>query len=163
MDNESKVDQTQEDENQNTNTTEKQTNDTEVAATKEQSSGGSGSSTSLEPNIAGLLCYLVWPITSIIFLIIEKENRFVRYHAWQSLMTSASIIVIYIVVTIVLTVLAFIPWVGLLFGLLGTLFYLLASIGTFVLWIYLMIQAYNNKEPKLPFVGNFSENQVNKQ
>src|SRR5690625_3042137 len=116
MDNESKVDQTQEDENQNTNTTEKQTNDTEVAATKEQSSGGSGSSTSLEPNIAGLLCYLVWPITSIIFLIIEKENRFVRYHAWQSLMTSASIIVIYIVVTIVLTVLAFIPWVVLLFG-----------------------------------------------
>jgi len=53
-----------------------------VEATKE-----TGSSTGLKPNVAGLLCYLgVW-VTGIIFLIIERKNKLVRFHAMQSLVT----------------------------------------------------------------------------
>jgi hypothetical protein len=42
-------------------------------------------STGLEPNVAGLLCYLVGWITGLVFILIEKENQFVRFHAMQSI------------------------------------------------------------------------------
>ena len=44
---------------------------------------GQSQGTGLAPNIASLLCYICMPITSIVFLIIEKENQDVRFHAWQ--------------------------------------------------------------------------------
>ena len=47
----------------------------------------SGPSTSLKPNVAGLLCYLGAWVSGIIFLIIERKNRVVRFHAMQSLIT----------------------------------------------------------------------------
>lgn len=46
-----------------------------------------GSTTSLKPNVAGLLCYLGFWVTGIIFLFIEKKDRLVRFHAMQSLVT----------------------------------------------------------------------------
>ena len=44
-------------------------------------------SVGLQANVAGLLCYLVGWITGLIFFLIEKENKFVRFHALQSLIT----------------------------------------------------------------------------
>jgi uncharacterized membrane protein len=46
-----------------------------------------GSSTSLKPNTASMLCYLGFWVTGIVFLIIEKKNKLVRYHAMHSLVT----------------------------------------------------------------------------
>ncbi len=46
-----------------------------------------GSTTGLEPNVAGLLCYLGAWITGIIFLVIEQKSKFVRFHALQSIVT----------------------------------------------------------------------------
>ena len=43
------------------------------------------SSTGLQPNVAGALSYLLGIITGVLFLVIEKENRFVRFHAAQSI------------------------------------------------------------------------------
>jgi uncharacterized membrane protein len=48
-------------------------------APENQSTRGTG----LQPNIAGLLCYLLGWITGIIFLIIEKEDKFVKFHAYN--------------------------------------------------------------------------------
>src|SRR5690625_5287434 len=125
---------------------------------KEASNTDSG----MDQNLAGSLCYVVGLITGIIFLFIEKENRFVRYHAWHSIIVYASIIVLFILLTILSTVVAVIPLVGWILSILGTLLGVVLGLGSFVLWIYLMYQAYQGKMVKLPFAGDFAEKQLNK-
>lgn len=105
------------------------------------------STMSMEPNIAGALCYLVGFITGIIFLLLEKENRFVRFHAMQSIVTYGFFFVLGFV-------LSFIPIIGWLISL------LLAPLG-FILWILLMYKAYQGEMFKLPVVGDFAEQQIN--
>jgi uncharacterized membrane protein len=102
----------------------------------------------IQQNIAGLLCYLAWWVTGIIFLIIEKENKFVRFHAWQSIFTFAAI-------TIIQIILAFIPIIG---WILSIIIWILSVI----LWIVCMMRAYRGESFKLPIVGNMAENQVKK-
>ena len=67
-------------------------------------------SSGMQQNVAGLLCYLAWWVTGIIFLIIEKENKFVRFHAWQSIFTFGAI-------TIIQIILSFIPIIGWILGI----------------------------------------------
>lgn len=105
-------------------------------------------SSGLDENIAGLLCYLAWFITGVIFLVIEKENRFVRLHALQSIILSVILFILNIVLTAI-------PLIGWIIGLLLTPLYV-------VLWIFLMWKAYQGKWFKLPVVGNMAENQVDK-
>lgn len=110
----------------------------------EQNNSPTGSG--LQPNVAGLLCYLGGWITGIIFLVIEKENKFVRFHAVQS-------IIVFGVYTVLAIILGFIPIVGWILGIVfGIIF--------FILWIVLMMKAYNGQLYKLPIVGNIAENQV---
>lgn len=108
-----------------------------------------GSTTSLEPNIAGLLCYLATWITGLIFILIEKENKFVRFHAMQSIVTFGALFVAYIV----FMGLGFIPVIGLLFDVMSWILAVLA----FVLWIVLMIKAYQGERFKLPIAGDIAE------
>lgn len=108
-----------------------------------------GSTTSLEPNVAGLLCYLLTWITGLIFILIEKENKFVRFHAMQSIVTFGAIFAAYIV----FMGLGFIPVIGLLFDILSWILLVLA----FVLWIVLMIKAYQGERFKLPIAGDIAE------
>ncbi len=96
-------------------------------------------STGLEANVAGLLCYVGWWISGLVFILIEKENKFVRFHAMQSIIVFAAINIIWIP-------LQFIPFVGWLIWALN-----------FVLWIVLMIKAYQGTMYKLPWAGNLAE------
>ena len=96
----------------------------------------------LDPNVAGLLCYLVGWITGIIFLILEKENKFVRFHAMQSIVTFGAITIVNV----------FLFWVPILGWLLGVL--------AFILWVVLMVKAYQGQMYKLPIAGDFAEKQV---
>jgi len=114
-----------------------------------QATKATGSTTSLEPNVAGLLCYLATWVTGLIFILIEKENKFVRFHAMQSIVTFGAIFVAYIV----LMGLGFIPAIGLLFDILSWIMLVLA----FVLWIVLMIKAYQGERFKLPIAGDIAE------
>ncbi len=100
----------------------------------------------IDENIEGLLCYVLGFITGILFLILEKENRFVRFHAMQS---TATFIVLF-VVSIVFGIIPFIGWV------ISPLIWLL----TLILWLLLMYKAYKGEKYKLPVVGDFAENQV---
>jgi uncharacterized membrane protein len=110
---------------------------------KKQKVTGSGSTTGLEPNIAGLLCYLgVW-ITGIIFLILEEKNRFVRFHAMQSIVTFGTL-------TVAAGLLGWIPFVG---GFFRTVFAVLG----FILWIVLMVKAYQGELFKVPLAGEVAE------
>jgi uncharacterized membrane protein len=99
--------------------------------------------------VAGLLCYVLGWITGIIFLLIEKENDFVRFHATQSIVTFGA----FTVVIAVLGLLAMIPYIGILFTILQGLIGLLA----FVCWIVLMVKAYRGERYRLPWAGDFAE------
>lgn len=102
----------------------------------------------MQQNIEALLCYLgVW-VTGIIFLIIEKENKFVKFHAIQSLITFLALVIIQYII-------GWIPFIG---GLISTLIWPLQL----VLWVLLMYKAYKGEMFKLPVVGEVAEQQANK-
>src|SRR5690625_2448986 len=106
------------------------------------------SSLNLDQNLAGLLSYLGMVVTGIIFLIIEKKNKFVRFHAMQSICFFAAI-------WIATFVLGFIPFIGwMLSGLI--------SFAGFIGWIVLMFKAYNNEYYKVPIIGDYAEDFLNK-
>src|SRR5437899_4364801 len=95
------------------------------------SSGGTG----LSPNVAGLLCYLFGWIGGLVFLLIEKENREVKFHAWQSIALSVAVVALYIVVVIISVILAVVH-----LGFLAFLLYLVLYGGFLVVWIMLMVR-----------------------
>ena len=107
---------------------------------------GEKTSTGMEQNIAGLLCYVLGWITGLIFYLIEKDNKFVRFHAMQS-------IVVFGALTVVSIILGVIPVIGWIIGwLLGVL--------ALILWIVLMVKAYQNQWYKLPIAGDFAEKHI---
>jgi uncharacterized membrane protein len=106
------------------------------------------SSTGLSANVAGLLCYVLAWVTGIIFVVLEKKSTFVKFHAWQSIMTFG-------VLTVAELILAWIPFVGWILSI-------LIGILMFVLWIILMIQAGTGKMWKVPWAGDWAEKQASK-
>ena len=114
-------------------------------------------STGIEPNIAATLSYILGLVTGIIFYVLEKDNKYVRFHAAQSIATSVIIIVISIGVSMLSSILVFIPVLGWLAVLILTLG---LSIGTFILWVLLLIKAYQGEEWELPVAGGFARRMV---
>ena len=114
----------------------------------------------LQPNIAGLLCYVGFWITGIIFLVIEKKSQFVKFHAWQSIMTFGILTVVQVIISILgaiaLTTFSFGLW-GFA-HIVGIIVWLL----TVGLWIALMVLAYSGKMWKLPWIGNWAERRASK-
>ncbi|MFC1871315.1 DUF4870 domain-containing protein [Chloroflexota bacterium] len=99
--------------------------------------------TNLEPNVAGLLCYLgIW-VTGIIFLILEQRSRFVRFHAIQS-------IIVFGFLFIADAILSQIPLVGWFFGF-------IIGISAFILWIVLMVKAYHGELYVVPLAGDLAQ------
>ena len=101
----------------------------------------------LEANLAAALSYLVGFVTGIIVLLMEKENRFVRFHAMQSTLVFAGIVVLDILLQIV-------PILGAL------VVFLLVIPASAILWLFLMFKAYQGEEFKLPFVGQIAADKV---
>lgn len=104
---------------------------------------GEKTSMGLEQNVAGLLCYVLGWVTGLIFFLMEKENQFVRFHAMQSIIVFGGLTVIGIVINVI--------------PLLGWVISSLLSLLAFVLWILLMVKAYQNTWYKLPWVGDLAE------
>ena len=119
------------------------------------------SSTNLKPNTAGLLCYLGGWVTGIVFLIIERKNRIVRFHAMQSLVTFG---ILCLVMAIANTVRS---WVTVTDPVWDWFFYpqLVAAnvvfgvfmVITIVLWIVLMYQTYHGRLLKLSLFGDMAQ------
>jgi uncharacterized membrane protein len=114
-----------------------------IEAEQKQRMAAGGSSTGLEPNVAGLLCYLGGWISGIIFLVIEQKNKFVRFHALQSIVTFAAL-------TVAGALLGWIPYAGVVFGI-------IIGILAFVLWVVLMVKAYQGELYKVPLAGQVAE------
>lgn len=104
----------------------------------------------LAENVAGLLCYAVGWITGIIFLLIDKRP-FVKFHAAQSIVVFGGLTVLKIGGGMIIT------FGGLLgFGMWAALSMLIGLVA-FVLWILLMVKAYQHELFKLPVVAAIAE------
>jgi uncharacterized membrane protein len=108
----------------------------------------------MAPNVAGLLCYVpccIGLVFSVVAVIVEKQSRFVRFHALQSLLLHGVFIVLAIAVQILNAVLAVtgLGILGVLIGLLG----LLVGLGFLGITIFLMVKANAGEELELPVIG----------
>jgi len=97
----------------------------------------------LEENVEALLCYLLGFVTGIVFFVLEKESKFVKFHAMQS-------IIVFLGIFVLQWVVAFIPFFGMMISwLIGLI--------AFVLWILLMVKAYQGERFKVPIAGDLAE------
>ena len=122
-------------------------------------------SMNLDENIASVLCYVLTWLTGIIFFFMEKKNKTVRFHAMQSILTFLP-----------LTILgALLGWIGAPkvsyggYGYYGTGYSYNPGIPalmwaswamyalTAILWLILVIKAYQGEKFKLPIVGDIAE------
>jgi uncharacterized membrane protein len=110
-------------------------------------------STGLAPNVGGALAYLFGPVTGILFLVIEKEDRFVRFHAAQSIGITVLWIVLSFALMMVSGVLGAIPGIGWIVGIAFFLLSLPIALAGFALWLFLMYRAYQGSEWRFPLVG----------
>ncbi len=97
----------------------------------------------LQENVAGLLCYVLFWVSGLIFYLIETDNKFVRFHAVQSII-----------------VFGFLNIIGIVFGwmyYIGTVMGPIVGLISFALWIALMVKAYQGTMYKLPVVGDLAE------
>ncbi len=107
----------------------------------------------LADNVAGMLAY-VTIIPPIIFLVLEpyNKNRFIRFHSFQSIFFHVA----WIVICVALSIVASIP----VLGWLSLLIWPLIGLGGFVLWIILLMKAYQGQMFKFPVIGDLAEKQV---
>ena len=113
----------------------------------------------LEPNIAAVLCYLIMipPITPLIVLLIEKENKFVRYHAVQSLIFGLmSLVSIFGLEMLAQGA----GQVARPLEIMVNALLMLAGCGIFVVWLALLFTAYQGRSLKIPIVGDEAARRV---
>lgn len=108
----------------------------------------------LTDNVAGMLAY-VTVIPAIVFLVLEPYNkrRFIRFHAFQCIFTCIAAIVL----SIALSILWHIPVLGWAVGL---LLWPLIGIAELIIWIILLLKAYQGQMFKLPVIGDMAEKQA---
>jgi uncharacterized membrane protein len=106
----------------------------------------------LAENLASALCYLFGLITGIVFLVIApyNQNKTIRFHAFQSIFLSVAVIIIDI----------FLSMLGFVTHGFGLLLFPLFGLLVFVVWLYMMFQAYNKRKVKLPVIGDLAEKQA---
>jgi uncharacterized membrane protein len=107
------------------------------------------SSTGLDANVAAALTYI--PVIAIVFLVIEKGSKLVKFHAVQSL----GLLVAWMVTWFVLGIIGMIP----VLGWATVLLWPLVAIGMFVVWLYALLKAFKGEWWKLPVIGDIAEQQ----
>jgi uncharacterized membrane protein len=105
-------------------------------------------------HVAGALSYVFGWITGLIFYLMEKQNKFVRFHAMQSLVMSGAYFILYII----LGVLLFPALMSGSAGLFGVLMLILnlVGLGVFILWIVCIVMAAQGKWFKIPVIGDMA-------
>ena len=120
------------------------------------------SSTGLDENVAALLSYIFGWVSGLIFFLIEKDSRLVRFHAMQSILLNVLLIILWFVVWI-LTVILWIAAaaigdvVGAIVSILSTLIFVVFGVGALIAVIMCLVKAYQSQYFKLPIIGNFAE------
>ncbi len=111
------------------------------------------SSMNMDPKLGGALSYLTW-VVGLIFFLMEKQNRFIRFHAMQSMILWLSPTAIYLVARVIGPV---VPILGVVLGCVGGLIGIAAFVGAIVAGI----KAYQGEYYKLPIIGEYAEKYAN--
>jgi uncharacterized membrane protein len=115
--------------------------------------------TGLTRNMAGALAYSLGIITGVLFLVLEpyRRDRFVRFHAMQSILYFLFAVVFNVAWSIVIGILLNISgWIALV----SLPLRMIISLAMFGLWLYLMYQAYNEREFRIPILGSIASQQA---
>jgi len=102
----------------------------------------------MDENVEGLLAYLLGWVTGIIFLLLEKDSDFVRFHAMQSTITFLGLTILAIIFKVI--------------PLIGPALVALTDLLGLVLWILGMVKAYQGERYKFPYVGDLAEQWLEK-
>jgi uncharacterized membrane protein len=105
------------------------------------------STTGFDPNVAAALSYVLGWITGIAFLLLERDSKFVRFHAMQST-------IVFIALSVLCLVLQSIPILGMLIAVLFVIPF------SAVLWLILLFKAYQGERFKLPIAGDMAEQRI---
>jgi len=100
-----------------------------------------------------LIAYVLGWITGIIILLTEKDSKYVRYHAWQSIFVFGAFTVAYIILGIIGSV-AWMLW------LLISLLYVILDIAALIIWIVSMVKAYQGEMFEWPVAGQMAKNKI---
>jgi uncharacterized membrane protein len=106
------------------------------------------------PNIAAVLSYTLTIVTGTIMFVIEKENKYVRFHSLQAILYGAVWITLWILTSIGTTKLWPIPVAG---WIINDMAYFAVVLGGFVVWLFLLYKAYSGLRFKLPVLGRIAE------
>jgi len=120
------------------------------------------SSTGLDENIASLLAYVFGWVSGLVFFLIEKDSRLVRFHGMQSILLNVILVIVAVVLGIGLSILLFILGqisgaLSTIVGLVSSLFWLAFSVIILVVWVLCLIKAYQGQMYKLPIIGKYAE------
>lgn len=108
----------------------------------------------MDPHVAAMLAYLAWWVTGILFYLVERDNRFVRFHAAQSIVAFGGISILGAVLMMTSFVLLFVWAEG--FQVLMMLSQIVMLAGLLV-WAICLFKAFSGEYFKLPVVGDFAE------
>lgn len=112
-------------------------------------------SSGMDPKLAGLLAYVIPPLTGIVFILIEKTNQVVRWHAAQSIVFGIAWIVLWVVFSVVSMVFStVVPLIGMIVSL---VIWLVIFVGGFVLWVICLIKGYSGKVWRMPLLAQFAD------
>jgi uncharacterized membrane protein len=95
------------------------------------------------PRFLATIAYAGGLVTGAVLLAVEKQDRFVRFHAMQSIVTFAGVLLAHLV-------LMGVPVIGLVV-------YLPFIVAVVALWVFLMIKAWRGESYKLPYLGDLAE------
>ena len=120
------------------------------------------SSTGLDENLASLLAYVFGWVSGLVFFLIEKDSRLVRFHGMQSILLNVILVIVAVVLGIGLSILLFILGqisgaLSTIVGLVSSLFWLAFSVIILVVWVLCLIKAYQGQMYKLPIIGKYAE------
>jgi uncharacterized membrane protein len=104
-------------------------------------------------NLVAALSYLLGFITGIVILLVEKEDKYVRFHAMQSTVVFGGLFIINFLIGMIF---GSITVIGVLASMVNTLISLLAI----VIWIVSIIKAFQGQVFKWPIAGEIAENRV---
>ena len=110
----------------------------------------------LTENLAAALAYAFIFFSGVVVLILERENKFVRFHALQSTLFFLFYAIFVMVVNFVLGI----PFLGAVLGILVSPIMWLLSIVVFLAWLFLMFKAFQGETFKIPILGEVVYGQI---
>lgn len=121
---------------------------------------GAPATAGLADNVAGALCYSLWWLTGIIFLVIDKRHS-VRFHAAQSIVVFGMITILYWIIAAMFATSIALGSFGMGWSM-GYIMFMVVRLFALVVWIFLMFKAYQGEQFRVPVAANIADSLVGK-